>query len=299
MTLIAFGAGHESADIITDSTSYTSTFTELGHCSKALHLQHLDTMVLSQGDANFARTWQWLALQLGEQSPDLDTFLEHTPTLLEDAWAHAVSQWRAGGRTDDPPRSVGMLVGYSPAEGRFVAVTFPSDRGFVPEPVDGLFVHPSPLSVRPSDYELRGIRETVRADLVRRIEALPEPPQPRSPEEWANIALIARESRSYLDPTTGLKVFVGGSVFHTHLERGRVETSRVLQFDQDPEDFQAVIAGTLHPQSQLGPCGCGSDTRYLDCCLAPHLDEPCLCGSGSPLRDCCSVDFSGVLANSC
>lgn len=287
MTLIAFATTRTSADILTDSTAYTLGTSAITHCTKAIYLAHLETTLLSQGHSEMGRAWQWWAMRTaGDGLVDFDDLVRTAPDVLRAEWASY---------PDGAARTILAAVGYSPDAERFQAYTFPSDEDFVARRIDGLFVYPSPLGGRPSRWELREAKAAVDAGRVHpetyaALVAMPAPPVPANDTEWANVAQLARKTRTLVDFTTGLKVHVGGSVFHTHLERGQATTRKILEFDQDPEEFRLAVAGTLHPQGQLGPCYCGSSRSLIDCCAAvQHNGKPCLCGSGSHFEDCCSV----------
>lgn len=91
-----------------------------------------------------------------------------------------------------------------------------------------------------------------------------------------------------------MKFPIGGDVTLTTLTRGGHAEQRVIH-RYTTDDFEAMVAGTLHPMIQLGPCDqCDSGERLVDCCLYKVFDEPCLCGSGETFGDCCKVDPAEV-----
>lgn len=285
MTLIAIAPRTDGADIVTDTGAYLGGGSEFSHSSKVLPLSHLEATVLTQGSTYFgdlARTQLTLA---SRGVPDLDALTDFAPELLRDVW-QMTHQHTAPG---EPAESAAFLVGYSAAREGFAAFVLSSEDDFEASEIRGLFVHPSPLSVRPSDLELTRLVAHAHPADVATLRGRKEPDAPTTTDGWVRLAQACREERAMITPASGLKVFVMGRVFHTTMSRGRVATDLVHTFDDSGEEFQAMVAGTMHPQGQLGPCPCGSGDRYLDCCLPGQLDEDCLCGSSKSLRDCCWV----------
>lgn len=285
MTLIAFATNGETADIITDSLIYTYGGSELRHGTKQLPLPHLDTVILTQGDSVFGDNFKGHILTMSRLAVDFDDLVNHVREEMRRVWQFARDNASAHGPSD----STAFLVGYSPARGAFAGYGFASETDFEPWLVDGLHVMPSPISYRPSRLELDRMATVLTARELQLLRNRPQPQAPLDEEEWAGLAMLAREQRACMPASTGIKVFVGGSVLHTHLERGYSETTVIHTFDDSGAELQRMVSGTHHPQGQLGSCECGSGARYLDCCLAEHLDEPCLCGSARPFRDCCMV----------
>jgi uncharacterized protein YchJ len=82
------------------------------------------------------------------------------------------------------------------------------------------------------------------------------------------------------------------------VRRGEATNRRVYTFDDSGPEFACMMAGSLHPISQAGPCECNSGRRFVDCCLAAIHAEPCPCQSGQTFARCCSItaDDSAVLA---
>lgn len=120
----------------------------------------------------------------------------------------------------------------------------------------------------------------------------PPPVLPRTDDEWRQLALDVRASRT-LAPIGAGRVFTGGSIVLTEITPRGVMQGVLGAFDdrEDGEEFARAVAGTLHPVSLAAPChSCDSGKRWIDCCLAPHLGEPCRgCDSGKPLGQCCAV----------
>lgn len=89
------------------------------------------------------------------------------------------------------------------------------------------------------------------------------------------------------------KVAIGGDVTLTTLtRRGHVDQRVIHQYTA--EDFEAMVAGTFHPWSQLAPCDCDSGARWVGCCISNVFDSPCVCGSGETFGDCCKVGTAEV-----
>lgn len=300
MTLIAFTTGPNQAEIITDTWTYEGTGRTLGHGSKVHPIPHLDMVVMSQGDARFGHLAKFAMTVL--LSATFDELVTHArPTLLS-AWDACFEEVKADNADHAtafalPPSAV-FLVGYSHERARFRAVGYSTHNAFIPFDIEGLHVMPAPFTVRPSDVELARFRAEVNkaprsndAANLAHLESLPRTlPAPETAEEWVALAMQARQDRSVsVAVNTRLKVFVGGDLHLTRLERGLVSTTRLLSFNDRGEELAAIMAGTLHPFGQAGPCTCGSGARYVDCCLAEIAGEPCLCGSTRPLAECCML----------
>lgn len=290
MTLVALHADHNKADIITDTVSYTHSGSELGQVSKVDLFPHLDAAVITQGESLLGAYNVVAADDLTGRVPDLDAFLEDAPAMARHCWQATVTQL---GRT--PGDSTMFVVGYSPRQQGFVAYGMASDTDWEPWRITGLHVMPSPTSLRPSAVELARLAKTVNPADVETLKRRPVPAPPKSRQAWVELAQQARK-RALMPVQGGWKVFVAGKVFHTHLSRGQARTSLVHTFDDSGQEFQTMVAGTLHPQGQLGACPCGSGVRYLDCCLRQYLDEDCPCGSPQSLRDCCALPVDDTAA---
>ena len=287
MTLVAFVARDDSADIITDTLSYTRNGRHIGKATKVVTIPHLETAIATQGDLRTGHEWMHTARSLAGDVADFDELVA------------GVGAGFARTRPSPPCPTVAFCVGYSPTSARFRAVAVGTDTGFEPVAVEGLFVIPTPFAFRPSEVELAryitDVESGPRPGDEENLELLrafpPVQGSPGSPEEWVGLALAARRDRSLrATPSSRLKVFVGGELWHTRLERGLIVQSRTHVFDDAGEEFAAIMKGTEHPLGQLGPCPCGSGESYLECCLAAHVDEPCACGSGVAFGNCCSVE---------
>lgn len=291
MTLIAFATyGKHRAEILTDTSTWTFNLRSIGNTSKVLTLPHISTAICTAGDSVFSYTAQLSVLDMSNNL-DLDGLVESAPQQFTDNLATATAIDRGGVRVGT---CVVFMVGWSSRRERFVAFGFDSKDDFKPYDIPGMFIIPTPgFSVRPSDWELRRLAEQLHPDDVVWLRQQPVPTKPANLGEWIDYALAAREQRTLMPQMreAGMAVYVGGQLWHTTLERGRVHSDLVHEFDTEGEEWARSIAGSLHPQSQLGPCQCGSGKRFIDCCL--DLDNPCSCGSGRPVRDCCAVTASG------
>ena len=223
-----------------------------------------------------------------------DGFVQEAGPYLRAAW----------GDVRERPRTPSFvsIIGYSPEESRFKAYQFASDSDFERQDVEQAFIIPAPVDIRPSDLELArlkgsllaGQRESDKAEILTVFEDWHQRPglvAPTTVKGWVRLGKHVRESRA-LAPSvsSGLKVFVAGDLFHAVLRRGEFTSSRVHRFNDSGAEFAQLVAGTLHPISQLGPCSfCDSGRPYVDCHLAPKATQPCGCGSGKPFQTCCSV----------
>lgn len=307
MTLVAFNVGVDGADLVTDTCSYNPNWRHFGRLSKVVTLPHLETVVVTQGDSRVGKLWKDAASVVSEDAADFDELVRELGERLAVLWDVRRSEVDADnavtGGTFSLSPSVAFCIGYSPSRARFRAVAIAADDGCRPVDVDGMFVIPSPFCFRFSDLELNryvadiatGPRPGDEANLAA-LKGLPRAAgAPATPEEWAALALLARRDRTLTATTsTRLKVFVGGELWHTRLERGLIVQARTLTFDDEGEEMAAITAGTLHPLGQTGPCPCGSAKTYLECCLVGHGDEPCSCGSGTSFGACCSLAAAGV-----
>lgn len=296
MTLIAISVDDAGAQILTDTWSYSPAASRIGRVSKVLSLPHLDLAVATQGSQHFGLVWDSIAAVLSTQVQDFDEFDHRSVASLAVAWAETLES------NPDASRSVAFHVGWSAAAGRFVAVAHASDNGFQPEPLDELFVHPSPLSVRPSEIEARHLAALIGDDELGQanLEVLRGRPVPQPPDDmagWASLALAARE-RAMLPAATRLKTLVGGTAMLTTLTREGVMTYKLLEFDDTGDELAKVLAGSMHPIGLAGPCPCGSGGTYRECCVEKHIDDPCLCGSGRSSGLCCAVTTSTVTKES-
>lgn len=287
MTLIAFATNERSADLLTDTSSYTQTLTAMGQSTKVTPITHLNTALLTQGECSFGYSITAMVQALADQAPDLDSLVNDLPEQARAVWSSIVSD----GREVD---STCFLVGYSPRTRRFTAYGFASEHDFEPWEISGLHVMPSPFTMRPSDLELGRMEAdgAVHAQSLQALRAKPTPVPPSGVAQWIALGRLAREHRFGAGVKTGLKTAVAGQLLHTHLSRGKVSAKSVYRFDDAGPEFQRMVEGTYHPQAQLGPCPCGSGQRYLECHLAKHASEPCLCKSGQTFGDCCRVEVA-------
>jgi hypothetical protein len=299
VTLIAIHAAADYADILTDTWLYPANARTIRRTSKTLVVPHLDMAYVTRGSELFGWEWTRAASQLGDGVSDFDEYIDQVQGLASSLWdslqAMVAATFTTPGRTLtlDPPAV--FYAGYSPSRGTFRAVGFSHHDGFAPWDIDGLFVVPSPFGVRPSEFELHEIesgfaREPGPEDgeVLAQFRSWPVPRVPETEDGWAGLAVAARSTRSTLSPSTCLKILVGGDVHRTHLERGQAVQALTYRFDEDGTDeLAAVVSGTMHPLSQLGPCPYGHDSVYRDCCLLPYVAEPCRCKSGLPLGECC------------
>lgn len=293
MTYIAVSAAGPSADIYTDTLTYERTGLSFGHTSKVSVMPHLDTAILTRGDGMFAARWRMVAGGLAQDAVDFDNLNDVAPASLRTCWQH-----RPDGR--GAPRDVLVIhVGYSPSRGAFHALMFDPRDDFTPQDVPGMFVVPSPFERRPSDFELTEWEQhragMMPPDIIaRNLRALRDKPPgsiPANRAEWLDLALRARVDRALGIPaSTGLKVFVGGDLWHTHLERGAITQERVWRFNDAGAELVTMVRDTFHPLSQGGPCTCGSGLTAVACCTGRHNNgKPCPCGSADPFERCCSI----------
>lgn len=56
-----------------------------------------------------------------------------------------------------------------------------------------------------------------------------------------------------------------------------------------------MVYGTMHPNSQLALCDCGSG-QLMVACHAPAQDGDCPCGSGDTFAACCCVTADELAA---
>lgn len=287
MTLIGIHVTPDYAEIVTDSLAYTSHARRLGRSSKVQLLPQLEAAVVTQGDLRFGADAKTLLMTEGIHLATVDDVLATMPETFQRGWSLLELDQTRSPLTP----SIVFVVGYSPTHGRFGAWQLASEHAFAPLELEGVFLHPSPVRYRPSHLELD---RALRFQHIDQAEAdtwasSPAVPAPEDGEAWMRLAVIARQERA-LDLNPHLKVLVGGRVFQTYLSRSGAAVTPLFEFNDSGEEFQRMVAGTLHPQGQAGPCPCGSNQRLIDCHLVPLLDEPCPCGTGeTPLRACCAV----------
>jgi SEC-C motif len=294
MTLIAFSTSKNRADILTDSWSYSAGGRRIGSDSKVHSIAHLDAASATQGSCEFDALWHLGVSAMAMHVGSFDGFVQEAGPYLRVAWGDV--------RERDRTPSFVSIIGYSPEESRFKAYQFDSDSDFERQDVEQAFIIPAPVDIRPSDLELARLKgsllagqsESDRAEILTVFEDWHQRPgliAPTTVKGWVQLGKHARASRALAPSvTSGLKVFVAGDLFHAVLKRGEFTTSRVHRFNDSGAEFAQLVAGTLHPVSQYGPCSfCDSGRPYVDCHLASRATQPCPCGSGKPFQACCSV----------
>jgi hypothetical protein len=291
MTLIAFSANKNRADILTDTWSYSAGGRRIGRDSKVHAISHLDAASATQGSCEFDALWNLGVSAMAMHVGSFDGFVQEAGPYLRAAW----SDVRERPRTP----SVVFIIGYSPEESRFRAYQFASDSDFERQDLEAPFIIPAATDIRPSELELarlKGMRfasESDKAEILTLFEGWHQQPAfiaPTTVKGWVQLGKHARQSRAMAPVATGMKVFIAGSLFHAVLKRGQFTTSRVHTFNDSGAEFAQLVAGTLHPISQYGPCSfCDSGRPYVDCCLTSIATDPCLCGSDKPFSACCSV----------
>jgi hypothetical protein len=295
MTLIAFSANKNRADILTDSWSYSGGGRLIGSDSKVHAISHLDMAHATQGSCVFEALWNLGAIGLAMHVGSFDGFVQEAGPYLRKAW-------NGVGERDQREPSVVFVLGYSGEESRFRAYQFDSGSDFERQDLEAPFIIPTPGDIRPSELELARLKgsllagqsESDRAEILTILENWHQKPglvAPTTVKGWVQLGKHARESRAMAPADSNLKVFVAGDLYHAVLKRGEFTTTRVHRFNDSGAEFAQLVAGTLHPISQYGPCGfCDSGRPYVDC----HLDsffvtQSCPCGSDKPFQACCSV----------
>lgn len=301
MSLVAVHAAGQHAHVLTDTLSYSSTQRHLRRTSKVTVVPHLNAAVLHHGSRDFGRFWVQEA-QTMAGADNYDQLVDRAPARLDAVWDELVvtTEHRNAihGTEFGLPRSVAIAVGYSDRAGEFRAHAWASDDYFAPQELAGVFVMPSPLTARPSELELGRLRGTLvnlhglsyAVSIARDLDRQPALTPPTTDEEWAALAQTIRRDRALADLYSGLKMYVGGDALLTRLERGSSSTRRLVTFDDDGAEFAQMMAGSLHPVGQLGPCACGSGRPAVDCCLRELDDQPCPCGSTATFATCCRVE---------
>lgn len=286
MTLIGVATYGDRAEFITDIASYSLNGSSLGRTTKFVVVSHLDAAVVTQGSGEFGDLAKLATLKFAEQASSFDELTDGAPGWLLDAWE--LVRESETHLTD----STVILVGYSPRHQRFVTYVFASESDFAPVDPGEMFLMPTPWTMRPSTMEQRRLLATDGlGDRAREVLAgwadKPAVQRPGSASAWESLARTVREQRAL---ESWFRVIVAGALLHTTLRRhGESSTRQLFEFDDHGEEFLRLIAYTQHPQAQLMACHCGSGKRFLDCHLAPHLDDPCGCGTGALFRDCCAV----------
>lgn len=295
MTLIAFATYGDHAEFMTDTASYTRHVESMGRTTKHLTLNHIDAAVLTQGDSLFGDHVQGGALQVGGRVYTFDEFLESAPEWIKPIWADVVAE---KARPEHIADSAVILIGWSDQHSEFVSYVLASVEDFVPRRIRSAWAVPSPWTARPGRFEMARVREALVYDkevgrtqrepdeILDLWKAKPVLPRPASVDEWRDLGVAIRDQRAMEQM---LQVIVAGELIHTRLDRGAVTSKVIHQFNDAGEEFQALIAWTRHPQAQTMACWCDSGDRFVDCHLAPELDQPCGCGSAETFRECCAV----------
>ncbi|WP_332643691.1 hypothetical protein [Aeromicrobium sp.] len=278
MTLIAFHACGDNAEIITDSLAYSHGARHLGEVTKVHHLHHLRAVLATQGDVWFGCAAGAHLSNISKHADDFDGLLSVAPAILRRIW-------EAEDFTDKAEAAL-FIIGWSPEASEFVSCGLDAKTDFEPWRIEGPFMIPTPHSLRPSEFEFGILEPAVSAEALASWREAAEMPTPQSPQDWVHLALTAWEDRA-LTPAPS-RVFIGGSLYFTQLNYSAQATHRLFDFDPPDEDFLKMVEGTLHPRAQLAPCPfCESGKVFVDCCA--DLDVECPCGSGSAIRDCCML----------
>lgn len=292
MSFLALTAHGDRAELYSDTWSYSRTVRVLDTTTKVEPILHLDMAIAILGDHEAAVTWKRMVGLANATT--MDQLNDVTPEYARQMWA---SLPELGEREE----VTFVHVGWSHRSASFTATTFSSRFDFATRPIVGLFVYPAPIGVRPSDIELAGMAERLVGDTgqdtLERFAGFPAMLPPATTDGWIDLAMRARLDRACASQATQMKVLLGGKLQRTVLHRGRVEQSVVHTFDDrvNRPEFQAVVAGTMHPRGQIQDCTCGSGKTYRDCCIQTYIDAPCWCGSDKTMSDCCALPLDDVL----
>lgn len=277
MTMTVVHANGDQAQIMTDGIAYNEALSWVKALPevKATVLEGITTAVASRGCYVLGQLWLAAAVNTAARVDSFDELAEAAPMLL-----------RANTERGPGDQEVqAYAVGWSPAADGFRALVWDGLADFACEDITGtLHVTPAPVGCPPTAVEQR-VRQRDGVDPL--PEGKPAPP-PRTDEQWQLLAKVIHNSRAKASMSSRLKVPVGGDVTLTTLTRSGVDQRVIHRFTSD--DFEAMVAGSLHPMVQLRPCGCGSGQRWVDCCLSVAFDRPCACGSGETFGNCCRVD---------
>ncbi|PTU56965.1 hypothetical protein DBB34_06540 [Sphaerisporangium cinnabarinum] len=292
MSFLALAAHSDHAELFSDTWNYSRTARVIDTTTKVEPILHLDMAIATLGDHEVGVTWKRMAGLTNATT--LDEFNDVTPDLARQMWASLPT-------LGDREEVTLVHVGWSHRAAAFTATTFSSRFGFEPRPVVGLFVYPAPIGILPSDMELAGMAERLTGDgglaTLEAFAGFPATLPPTTTEEWVRLAMRARLDRACADQSTHMKVLLGGKLQRTVLHRGKVEQSVVHTFDDrvNRPEFQAAVAGTMHPRGQIQDCACGSGKTYRDCCIQTYIDDPCWCGSDKTMGNCCALPLDNVL----
>jgi hypothetical protein len=280
MTMIGFATYGDSAELVVDTAAFSPHMRHVATTTKFLTLHHLSAWVITGGDQGFGLNAKLTLVDNAHTT--FDDLVAETPEALR--WVWEKTNFRD---TKDPDGQV-YLVGYSESAGAFTAHRFLKDHDFEPEHVEnGFHIQPAAITFRPNDAELDELRRNF-PDLSDFIEewALESPPnKPQGEAEWIDLVLEIRHGRSAIRPS--LKVLVAGSAIWTRMTREASMTIKMMDFNDHGAELEKIVAGTLHPRAQVGPCDeCDSGRPLMDCCL--QTDIPCPCGNAeATLAECC------------
>lgn len=302
MTLIAIHTGADRAEILTDTWSYAGNWREIEHVSKVVTFPHINAAVVCQGDGRSTMDAEYAMLHASRMCSTFDEVAAEAPTAIRTStnpWIDA----RVAAEIEVTAFTV-FLVGYSESEQRYKALQFASDDdALLPKEIDDdVFVMPAPYTLRPSDLELARLGEklpgiadpthaaTYQANLDF-MASLPAGQAPRTPDDWWKLAMQVRSDRVVRSTIgTGVMWGVGGEAWLTTLTDDAITQERLLTYNDEGEELELAVAGTMHPVGQAGPCPCGSGERYRLCCLVQFLDQRCTCGAPLTAAECCAID---------
>lgn len=275
MTMICFNVKPDRAEVMTDSLTYNRSGRHMGRSSKVDVLADLNTVVTSYGSHPLGAEWRYLLDNAGQWVDDFDGLDALAEEHLPEVWAEMADY------VPDGSEAVVFHIGYSPRHNRFKAYAYPSANGFRCTPLGaGLHVMPAPTSVDSTLALMVAGSEVVTLDGL----------DPAGLEDWTALAETIHADRSAVPYGTGRKVFIGGDIVHTRLERGAVTQRRIHHIGEDSEGFRRMVSGTMHPLGQLGPCVCGSGETFATCHLPAIADQPCVCRSGQSFAECCRIE---------
>ena len=285
MTLIAFSTGPDHADVVTDTWCYTQGGRRIDERAKLDVVGRGRVAVLAAGSSTFGDQWRLLAAEIAARSPTFDVFADAAGYALRRLWDDYVTACRDHGWT--PHDSTAFAVGFSPARGRYTAYAWDTLLALERMTVDGLYVGPASSGRALGTFErLRLEQMGAGTATLDRWSSFEPFPTPQTDDDWRTLADEVRRTRTLA--TTPLHVFVGGDLVRARLRPDSTAVDVIHRFPDD--DFAQVVAGTLHPEGQAGPCPrCDSGRRYIDCHLTNLNTKPCPCGSSATFDGCCSI----------
>jgi hypothetical protein len=298
VTLIAISCEGDTAKFVTDSLAYKVNLGDIRRTTKSAPIHHLDAAVLTRGDHQFGAMAKSDLLGLSTAVETFDVLLRQAPGLLQEL--HQLTTTSMGNRylLTSPP--VVYLLGWSPTHSEFQAHYFAPEDDYEATRITGTHVFPATMNERPSKVELDRLRANADEHLAPIWDewwAQPERPEPASRDEWSDLAIEVRNSRT-LRRDDLFKVLVGGGLYYTEMQRGLIATSHLLEFDDTGDELLRMVGYHQHPAAQARPCWCDSGKTYLECHLAESYADgrPCDCGSGDPFDDCCRAGQSDGLS---